>query len=476
MPGTLSSGIRSRRPFFRTMSPAAWVALVMSLLALCLVFCPNAHQTQIDQIFIALFVFRYLRLLVHMVAYWMYVPAPPVPAGTKPKFDSQDVTVILPTIDPHNPNFVQCLNRLVANGPAKIFIVTAGDDRLEDVNAVINEWRANHPDLALLVEIEVGAIEEARKRNQVAHVVPKVTTDIVVSVDDSVIWPPTMLRRMLDCFEDDNCGFVGTNKVVTRDFTKSWFGQAWNFLGCTYLLRHTFDLRAQNSIDGSVFVISGRTAAIRTEIMKTEGFLEGLVHERFFFKLFGPLTPDDDNFITRWVLRHGWSIKFQDAGEESCMETRLGEFPRFLGQCERWVRTTWRSNSASLFTDGTCWGRWPWTSYAAFFSSFFNFALFYDPLMLVMLRKTTFFEESGWSIFWAMVAWILASKVVKLVPHFVRHPTDLQFFPFYYLFAYFHSLIKLWALITFWDNKWAGRQLEEKKKEEVVAPAPQAAA
>lgn len=52
-------------------------------------------------------------------------------------------------------------------------------------------------------------------------------------------------------------------------------------------------------MDGSVFVISGRTSAIRTEIVNTSDFLTYFENERFFFGLLGPLNPDDDNAISK---------------------------------------------------------------------------------------------------------------------------------------------------------------------------------
>lgn len=49
--------------------------------------------------------------------------------------------------------------------------------------------------------------------------------------------------------------------------------------------------------------------------------------------------------------------------------------------------------------------------------------------------------------------------MAKIVPHFRRHPEDLVFFPGQVLFGYFHSLIKLWALLTFFDVAWGTRDL-----------------
>ncbi|BCS23175.1 uncharacterized protein APUU_31400S [Aspergillus puulaauensis] len=50
--------------------------------------------------------------------------------------------------------------------------------------------------------------------------------------------------------------------------------------------------------------------------------------------------------------------------------------------------------------------------------------------------------------------------MVKLTPYFLREPQDLIMLPGYFLFAYFHSLIKLYAGLTFWETNWSGRNLD----------------
>ena len=61
----------------------------------------------------------------------------------------------------------------------------------------------------------------------------------------------------------------------------------------------------------------------------------------------------------------------------------------------------------------------------------------------------------------ALLTWILLSKTVKTIPHFRRHPRDLVFLPGCILFGYVHSVMKLWALLTFWDVSWGSRALDE---------------
>jgi hypothetical protein len=74
-------------------------------------------------------------------------------------------------------------------------------------------------------------------------------------------------------------------------------------MGALYLERYNFEIRATNAMDGGVFVVSGRAMVILIEILDNN-FCKAFIKEYFFFGLFGPLNPDDDNFIIRWVLSH----------------------------------------------------------------------------------------------------------------------------------------------------------------------------
>lgn len=401
--------------------------------------------------FVFLFIFRYLRLIVHICAFWLYRPTP-IP--DHPIYSSQDCTIIIPTVEPDNRDFLECIRSVLENFPGAISIVTVGERNLEKVSQVIAPLRKAYPH----TNFNTYLSEVANKRHQVACAVPDIDTAITILVDDHVFWPSrNFLRTVLAPFEDPQIGAVVTNKRVRRFDTG--FGRLafWNVIGALYLERHNFEIRATNACDGGVFVLSGRTSAHRTNILQDPAFLSGFTNERFFFNLFGPLNADDDNFITRWEVSHGWKLKVQYC-PDALIETTLGTYPKFLSQCLRWVRTTWRSNSASLFTDRTVWRAQPWCVYAVYLTSFVNFALFYDAALVYTLSRSMFAKADS-SVFWMLGTWILASKMVKLTPYFLRNPKDLVYLPGYLVFAYYHSLIKLYAGLTFWVTTWSGRDL-----------------
>ena len=45
-------------------------------------------------------------------------------------------------------------------------------------------------------------------------------------------------------------------------------------------------------------------------------------------------------------------------------------------------------------------------------------------------------------------SWMVLSKFIKLLGHYIRYPIDFLFLPFSILFGYFHGFIKLYAMLT----------------------------
>lgn len=296
-------------------------------------------------------------------------------------------------------------------------------------------------------------------------------TKITILCDDHVFWPRDFIPHILAPFEDKMVGAVGTCKRVRRLDQGFSFPDFWNFIGALYLERHNFEIAATNHVDGGVFVLSGRTSAHQTAILQDPDFIHGFLNDYTFFGLVGPLHSDDDNFITRWMVNHGWKIRIQYS-EGARIETTLGEYPKFLLQCLRWSRTTWRSNSTSLFSDRTVWRTQPWCVYTVHLTSLVNFALFYDSaLFLTLWLALDHSEDQALDKKLALTylgLWIFLSKLVKPFPYFWRRPQDLIYLLGYLLFGYFHSFIKLYAMFTFWVIVWGSRTGVDGKLESAV--------
>lgn len=182
----------------------------------------------------------------------------------------------------------------------------------------------------------------------------KVRTALTVFADDDVLWPRTLLKYLLAAFEDRQVGGAGTCQRLRRSPNPSF----WNILGAFYLERRNFEISATSHVDGGISCLSGRTSAFRTPILQDKAFVRGFANETWFGRI--PLSAaDDDNFLTRWMVSHGWRIKIQFCKEAEVLTT-LNDGPSFLYQCLRWARTNWRSNITSMLVERHIW-RYPVT-------------------------------------------------------------------------------------------------------------------
>ncbi|KAK6859022.1 glycosyltransferase family 2 protein [Apiospora arundinis] len=374
-------------------------------------FLPKRWPLTPEMALVALFCFRYLRLLVHGWSYYfVYKPSSPVPDS--PTYTAAEhITVIVPTVEPGGPTFHRCLDSICANSPARVFVVTVGAALHQTAEKMLAPVRRAHPS----VTVEVHHTPVANKRRQIDSVVDKVA--------------------------------------------------------------------AANAIDGGAFIISGRTCGVRTSILMDENFRRGYVDERIRFPLgllpdIGPIVADDDNYLLRFCVEEGYGVKFQSglrttvvassssipsSSPSNCVVgiAKLGEYPRFLQQCIRWTRTSFRSNPRSLLS-ARAWRRHPWSMYGVQLATITNFAVLGDGLQIHLYLQTAWWadRQGQWGLV-CLVTWILLTKLVKLIPWLWRYPADIVFLPAYLGFAYYHSWIKLHALLTFWNLEWAGRDLEK---------------
>ncbi|KAH7079161.1 glycosyltransferase like family 2-domain-containing protein [Paraphoma chrysanthemicola] len=443
--------------------------------------------------FVALLVFRYWRTLVNIAFWFTYRIAV---ATNDFEITSNDCTVIVPTVGPQgNLSYVEMVAAILVNRPARLVFSTNTDNAAHDVEKALpailadiktgsSTYQVQHDlkPMDLATDIVVVNAGMSNKRQQVVHAFERVDTGILVMVDDTAIWHPRFLAATLPAFGSEKVGFVGTRKWVKRlphprDLTlpvmtglwKQYVAGFWNTIGGLYLIRHNFEVRATNAADGGVFCVSGRSSLIRTSIVKDALFMEGFLNEyvlRFgdHFPGWGPVTADDDNFITRWVINHGWDVKIQSS-KEATMTTTLGTYPlKFPDQCKRWSRTTFRQNPIAIFIDRTVWIKWPLTLWTTYFPWLYNAALFWDGLTVYTLTQTELYAQSTNRavMLCALVGFIWLSKLVKTIPWFWAYPVDFLLYfviPAYPLFAYWHSLLKVYTACTFWDLAWSGRKL-----------------
>ncbi|KAF1913893.1 glycosyltransferase like family 2-domain-containing protein [Ampelomyces quisqualis] len=444
--------------------------------------------------FVALMVFRYWRTLTNIWFWFQYE----LVVTSYARYTGADCTIIVPTVGTAgNGAFDEMVAAILINCPARLIFSTNSasakkqvEDRLSaiqaDVEAGTSVYQKKHRLDAMVKLITVILVINAsvsNKRAQVVHAFSCVETDILVMVDDTAVWQPRFLQASLPAFQSQNVGFVGTRKWVNRrthprdptapliaGLWKQYVAGFWNTIGALYLVRHNFEIRATNSADGGVFCVSGRSSLIRTNIVKDKGFTKAFLNEyvlRFgtTFPGWGPVTADDDNFITRWVINHGYDVKIQSS-KDATITTTLGTYPlKFPDQCKRWSRTTFRQNPIALFVDRTVWSKWPLTVWTTLFPWLYNAALIWDGLAVYTLACTYTYAQSSHRVamLCSLVAFIWLTKLVKTIPWFWEYPMDFLLYfvvPAYPAFAYWHSLLKLYTAFTFWDLAWSGRKLK----------------
>lgn len=287
----------------------------------------------VNLVFFALFSFRYLRYITHNITgIILYRPSLSKANST---FINQQVAVIIPTVGPNTAAFLKCCNSILSNRPGVLIISTVGIKLEQDTRSILqaHDYEMRFPETKFLVV----RIDGANKRRQIVEASKHINakeTPISVCVDDHVYWLPNFLQALLPAFDDAKVGLVGTSKKVIRNRGDSLYKSFTNFIACLYLERDNFRIRSEPYIDGGVFCVSGRTSAILTAILQNEDFYQGYCNEMFFFGWFGPLNPDDDNYVVRYILRHGWKVAFQCI-PDCTIRTPLGEPHKFWSQVVR---------------------------------------------------------------------------------------------------------------------------------------------
>lgn len=411
--------------------------------------------------FVLVFLFRYLRTFVSI---WTFVTYPIMPIRSDPKYRSyRDVTVVVPTTFNFPDELVKCLRNIIACRPYDVFIVTS--------NANLPALQSFCDDQGFTKSVRCLAVRKLNKRKQILEALQHVQTEIVAFADDDVFWPtPSFLDYVLALFEDPKVGAGGPRQRVRRSGNIN----GWWFLGCAYLERRVWNNLSTQAIDGSISTLSGRTALYRTEILRCDEFYHYFQTDSWLGK---KLNSDDDKCLTRYVYSHGHSIKIQ-GDERATIETTFEEGSKFLSQCLRWARAHFRGNF-TVMTNNTYWRspQYFWGFYVIYVTQFFQFALISDALLMALLIRGLGRPVSESTFEIAVFAiWILCSKLLKLMPHFILHPEDMKFIPLSIAFSYLHTFINLWSLITLHQTHWGSQKISgEDEQDEYITLRPHSA-
>lgn len=388
------------------------------------------------------FIFRYLRTVVSIYTWMTFQPKQ---IQEKPTFTSKDVSVVCPTTFKTPEELVKCLRGISRCLPAAIYVVTSHAN-VDALKKCIKQHSISN--------VKVLGVSKLNKRVQMLKALEYVNTAITVFADDDVVWPSELyLDYLLAIFEDSDVGAGGTRQRVTRRS-----GGIWNWLGIGYLERRNWNNISCQAIDGSISTLSGRTAAYRSRILQCDEFRHYFQNDSWRGK---PLNSDDDKCLTRYVFSHGWSIQIQ-SDPNAILETTLEEDWKFIDQCLRWARAHWRGN-LTVMDNETYWrsSRYFWgfyTIYALGASS--QPALFSDGIQFGLLHLAFGPGQARTIAFACLVAWIVFTKNLKLIPHLVRNPGDVMFIPASMLFSYLHGFLNVYAALTLTHTAWGGKDLK----------------
>ncbi|KAI1435244.1 putative polysaccharide synthase Cps1 [Xylaria sp. CBS 124048] len=396
------------------------------------------------RLFCALFIFRYLRTIVSIFIYCLVKPRRI--RQHLPTFTGKDVSVIIPTTFRAPAELVRCLRSVTACSPAAVFLVTSN----ANVEPAAGYVRDNDFDVTVL------GVPKLNKRLQILRALLNVTTPICVLADDDVYWPGRFLDYLLAIFEDPEVGAGGPRQRAHRESKPD----GWNFLGISYLERRVWNNLATNALDGSVSTLSGRTAAYRTEILQTHEFADYFLNEAWAGR---KLNSDDDKCLTRYVYSHGWKIVIQP-DPRATIETTLEPDRKYILQCLRWARAHWRGNFTVMRKE-TYWYslRYFWGLYYIYIGQFQTPALLWDGLLFFLLSQSLINASSGTAnlAYASLGLWIFFTKLLKLIPHFYKHPSDMRFVPLSILFSYAHGFLNLYAACTLHVTGWGSQKLRE---------------
>ncbi|KAI9730765.1 MAG: hypothetical protein M1834_005734, partial [Cirrosporium novae-zelandiae] len=276
------------------------------------------------EVMLILRLYRYLRYVINLVAFVRFRPIQP---PEDPQLSSQDVTVILPSLEGDGSELMETIRSILAAEPFEIILVTikAKEQRAKEFVKSMDTSR-----------VRVLSVDNPNKRRQMVKAIPAVKTKITIFADDDVTWPSTILKWILAPFDtNERYGGVATCQRLRRKENMSLPEWVWGYLDALYLERRNFDCAATTYMDGGVPCLSGRTVAYRTEILQNPEFTQQFCNEHWLFNY--QLNADDDNFITRWMVSRNWETYIQYHPEAEVLTT-LEDNPKFLYQCLRWAR------------------------------------------------------------------------------------------------------------------------------------------
>jgi glycosyltransferase involved in cell wall biosynthesis len=359
--------------------------------------------------------------------------------------NGRDVTVVIAVLEPPAV-FSESLASIIESRPFAILVI-ADVRSFQRVRRMCSECVRKTSPTGSDVEITVVCEEQAGKRAALCTGIRMCRTKLVCVVDDDVLWCPTLLYYMVIPFRHTDIGGVGVKQIAVLN---TWYN-IYDVLSNMRLAVRFIDLKATTFWDRGCSCISGRTACYRTSVVQTDEFYRGFMNEKYLGLL---LVSGDDKYLTRFVVNRGYKT-YHQLDSRCCLKTPFFHNYRFFVQLVRWSRNTWRSDSMWLFYERNIWYYRPFTALIILDKTLSTGFIFYGLASLIsacVLRR-----DAALLVGW--VAWVFASRLLKLIYYFFQYPHHLLLFPAFVVFQYLQAAIKLFAICTFFVRGWGTKSV-----------------
>jgi hypothetical protein len=112
----------------------------------------------------------------------------------------------------------------------------------------------------------------------------------------------------------------------------------------------------------------------------------------------------------------------------------------------------------SLFTERYVWFRYPYVAFTMLDKMFNMFTLLAGPVTVAYLCTREGTGLPKWVIITSYLVWLLLTRTIKYMPHFVRRPQDVIYVPVWIVFNIYFALMKIYCLFTLHVTDWGTRK------------------
>jgi len=361
-------------------------------------------------------------------------------------YTSSDISIIIPIYEP-NSNIAENVISIAKNNPKEIIII-ADKTCYEAIQKVIDEIDGNEID-----KTKVKVLNEENPGKRVAMVTGMKLSSgsLICFVDDDVLFMDNELldKVVLPFCKYDKMGGVGVKQVAKPRNGKSF--NVAEVMADMRLATRYIEIRSTTVVYKGTSCISGRTACYRADIIRNETFYQAFLNEMFFGML---LQSGDDKFITRYVINQGYKT-YHQLNHDTRVATTFESGWKYIQQCLRWRRNTWRSDLTFLFSERKVWKTNFFTAFLLLDKLFLPFFMLYG--LVVIPVYSIFYKD--YIIFVVWTVWLILTRILKLVHYFYYNPSKIFYIPIFIAFQYFNVFISFYSLFTIYDRKWGSRSV-----------------